>query len=192
MASRLDLLLSERQAFLQTLVGLTDEQFETGPTLCREWAPRDVLGHMIGVDFDLGQLARSGPVVGRFNRRVVDRSRRYDRAELMRRGQRWASAPPLGVRLSAWFLIGDVSVHHQDVVRGLGIARDVPARIAAAILREGVVLGPHRLARHRLEPTDGHRPLGLPGLPTVRGRTEALGMWLAGRSSVASELEFAA
>jgi hypothetical protein len=109
----------------------------------------------------------------------------------MSRAERWATAPPLGVRLSAWFLIGDVSVHHQDVVRGQHIDREVPGRIAAAILREGMVLGPHRLALHRLVPTDGHRAIGLPGRPVVRGSTEALGMWLAGRLAVAAELDFA-
>jgi len=191
MTAMLDLLLAERSAFLDTLRGLSDEAFEAGPTLCAEWAPRDVLGHMVGVDFDLGQLAKSGPLIGRFNRRLVDRSRGYDRDELMHRGERWATAPPLGARLSAGFLIGDVSVHHQDVVRGLGIAREVPPRIAAAILREGMVLGPHRWTRHRLLPTDGHRPVGIPGRPAVRGTTEALGMWLAGRAAVAAELEFA-
>lgn len=187
----LDLLVAERTAFLDTLRGLTDEQFDSGPTLCSEWAPRDVLGHVIGVDFDLAQLARTGPVISRFNRRVVERSRIYDREELMLRGERWATSPPLGVRLSAWFLIGDASVHHQDVVRGLGLHRTVPPRIAAAILREGMVLGPHRWTTHRLVPTDGHRPVGIPGRPRIRGTTEALGMWLAGRSSVAAELEFA-
>jgi uncharacterized protein (TIGR03083 family) len=191
MTAMLDLLLAERSAFLDTVRGLSDEQFGSGPTLCSEWAPRDVLGHMIGVDFDLGQLVRSGPVTSRFNRRVVERSRAFDREELMLRGKRWATEPPLGVRLSAWFLIGDVSVHHQDVIRGLAISRDVPPRVAGAILREGLVLGPHRWTRHRLLPTDGHRPVGIRGRRQVRGTAEALGMWLAGRAGVADELDFA-
>ena len=85
-----------------------------------------------------------------------------------------------------------MSVHHQDVLRGLGRTRRVPVHVAAAIFREGVLLSTgtsRNLLRHRVEPTTpgGYR-LGRGRL--VRGTTEALGLWLAGREGIAAELTF--
>ena len=85
-------------------------------------------------------------------------------------------------------LLGDLAVHHQDVIRGLGRHRKVPDASAAAILREGVLLGSKRLLTHRVVPTDGGRALGRGR--TVRGMREALGLWLAGRSGLDRELTF--
>jgi len=86
-----------------------------------------------------------------------------------------------------------VGVHHQDVLRGLGRTREVPVHVAAAIFREGVVLstGTSRsLLTHRVEPTTpGGHPLGRG--QRVRGSTEALGLWLAGRRGLEAELDFA-
>ena len=94
---------------------------------------------------------------------------------------------------AARFLIGDVSVHHQDVLRGLGRIRTIPPEVAAAIFREGVLLSTgtkRNLLRYRVEPTTvGGRSLGRGRV--VRGATEALGLWLAGRRGLEDELEFA-
>jgi hypothetical protein len=92
----------------------------------------------------------------------------------------------------ARFLIGDVSVHHQDVLRGLGRTREIPPEVAAAIFREGVILSTgtkRNLLRYRVEPTTrGGRPLGRGR--RVRGSSEAIGLWLAGRKGLEAELEF--
>jgi Mycothiol maleylpyruvate isomerase N-terminal domain len=45
-----DELRAERHRLIDTLDGLSDEEFTTGRTLCAEWAPRDVLGHVIFLD----------------------------------------------------------------------------------------------------------------------------------------------
>jgi hypothetical protein len=91
-------------------------------------------------------------------------------------------------------MLGDVCVHHQDVLRGLGRTRQLTPGIAAAIFREGVVLSTgtkSNLLKHRVEPTTpGGRALGRGRV--VRGSTEALGLWLAGRKGLDDELEFAA
>ena len=42
------------------------------------------------------------------------------------------------------------------------------------------MLGPHRLLRYRVVPDDGGRPMGRGAV--VRGSSEALGLWLAGRT----------
>lgn len=38
----------ERTRFLETVSELTDDEFDHAPTLCADWAPRDVLAHLIG------------------------------------------------------------------------------------------------------------------------------------------------
>jgi uncharacterized protein (TIGR03083 family) len=186
-----DEVLAERARVLDTLRGLTDDEFDGGPTLCTMWAPRDVLGHLIGID-SLGSYARRLGI-GRANAAQVAKARELSREQLMERAEAWAARPSATGRLGAWFFIGDLSIHHQDILRGLDRQRDVPPAVAAAILREGAfVLSPalnRRIFRYRVVPTDGGRPLGRGR--EVRGTREALGMWLAGRDTVSDELEFA-
>lgn len=185
-------LRTERLAFLATITSLSEEEFESGPTLCRSWAPRDVLAHLIGTS-DLLLYARHGLRVNDANAEAVDSMRRLSRAELTARGANWAEHPTVAHRLTARFYLGDVCVHHQDVLRGLGRAHDVPDFVAAAIFREGVILstGTRRnLMRYRVEPTTpGVRPLGR-GI-RVRGSAEAIGLWLGGRKGIEDELDFA-
>jgi hypothetical protein len=163
-------LLDERAAVLVTLASLTDDEFEAGPTLCSDWAPRDVLAHLMGIDGSLGEYVRAKGNIARANAEIVERARSRPRDELMASAERWATKPPLGTRSSALFLLGDTAIHHQD------------------ILREGLVLGPHRLLRYRVVPDDGGRPMGRGAV--VRGSSEALGLWLAGRTAVETDLVF--
>jgi uncharacterized protein (TIGR03083 family) len=187
-----DELRAERTRLIGTLERLSDEEFDSGATLCAQWAPRDVLGHVLGVD----SLARSylpyGPRINAANAAQVERAGRMPRDQLMERARHWAARPSLTSRLGALVLLGDLAIHHQDILRGLGRDREIPDPIARAIFREGLQLSlwlNRRVLRHRLVPTDGGRTVGRG--PGVRGTREALGMWLAGRDSVAAELEFA-
>ncbi|MCW2496152.1 maleylpyruvate isomerase family mycothiol-dependent enzyme [Jatrophihabitans sp.] len=184
-------LIAERQRFMETVGSLTPEEFETGTTLCSAWSPRDVLAHLIGTDAPVTYLQFAGRV-NPANARVVAAARSLPRAELLARGERWAASPSASSRALARFLIGDVSVHHQDVVRGLGRTRELPPEVAGAIFREGVILstGTKRsLLRYRVEPTTlGGHSLGRGR--RVRGTTEAIGLWLAGRKGLETELDF--
>lgn len=182
-------LRSERTAFLGTVEGLSGEEFETGPTLCAGWAPRDVLAHLLGIEDEPGEYARALGRLSVAHDRIVRKARGRSRAELIARAHRWAGRPALSNRVAAYGLLGDVAVHHQDVLRGLGRRRELPDAVAAAVLREGAVLGVRRLRTHKVVPTDGGRAFGFGR--EVRGPREALGMWLAGRDSVADELVFA-
>jgi uncharacterized protein (TIGR03083 family) len=186
-----DELVAERQRFMDTIESLSDEEFEHGRTLCAAWAPRDVLAHLIGTT-QLTRYVRSGLRVNAVNNEIVVEGRRLGRAELTRRGHEWSSSPSATDRASARLLIGDVSVHHQDVLRGLERTREIPAVAAGAIFREGVLLSigtKRNLLQNRVEPTTvGGRTLGRGR--TVRGATEVLGLWLAGRKGLDAELEF--
>ncbi|MBX6769756.1 MAG: maleylpyruvate isomerase family mycothiol-dependent enzyme [Actinomadura rubrobrunea] len=186
-----DELRAERHRLIETLAELSDEEFESGRTLCAGWAPRDVLAHVIGVDYPLAFYLPYGLRINAANQAQVDRVRRLSRDRLMEWAAHWADHPSTTTRVAAVFLLGDLGVHHQDILRGLGRERVVPDAVASAILREGVELSlalNRRVLRYRLVPTDGHRPIGRG--PQVRGTREALGMWLAGRDAVAGELEF--
>lgn len=177
---------AERGEFVATIESLDDEQFDKGETLCAQWTPRDVLAHLLGLDTAMVDYARAGGI-GRGNARIVDSYKAKSRDELTAIAHRWADAPALHTRIAAAFLLGDLCIHHQDVLRPMGRTRALDSRRSAAILREGVVLGGAKLFSHRVVPTDGGRPLGRGR--EVRGTREALGLWLAGRQGVEAELE---
>lgn len=184
-------LRTERAAFVETVAALPVDEFESGRTLCSEWAPRDVLAHLLGIDSSVGTYLRSAGRVNAANARIVEKARQRSREDLLAEAERWAAAPAAHVRVAAFFLLGDLGVHHSDVLRGQGHRHlEVPPAVGAAVLREGYVLGVVRAAGYRVVP-DGGRAIGLPGRPVVHGTAEALGMWLAGRDEVADELQFA-
>lgn len=181
-------LIAERVAVVATLESLTDDEFEHGDTLCTDWAPRDVLAHLIGVDTALVEYVKAKGNIGAANAAIVAKTRGQSRDRLLHRARHWAERPAPLTRPGAFFYLGDTAVHHQDILRGLGRSRTVPEACRDAILREGVVLGGRKLLSHRVEPTDGGRPLGR-GL-RVRGTREVLGLWLTGRAGLEDELQF--
>lgn len=174
-------LRTERLAFLATLSSLDEEVFESGPTLCAGWAPRDVLAHVVGIDDHLGHYVRAGGNVRRANARIVAAHRTLSRTDLLRRAREWAERPRWTARLVAGFLLGDLAVHHQDVLFPLGRSREIPEVVRRALLREGTILGIHRLRRHRVVSTDLDVARGRG--PVLTGSTEAIAMWLAGRDA---------
>lgn len=180
--------IEERKALLATIESLTDEEFDSAPTLCEGWAPRDVLAHLLGIDNGLITYASSFGRISRANEEIVARARFRSRAELMQEARSWAESPALTTRPLAWFYLGDLSIHHQDILRGLGRERPIPLPVRDAMLREGVVLGGAKLLRYRVVPTDGGRPLGRGRV--VRGSSEALALWLTGREGLEAELTF--
>jgi uncharacterized protein (TIGR03083 family) len=183
-------LRAERAAFLTTVRELPADQFESGRTLCAGWAPRDVLAHLIGIDDAVGTYLKAVGRIGVANARIVAAARSKTREELLERAEQWAAEPAPHVRAAALALLGDLGVHHSDVLRGQGRRHlEMPPAVSAAILREGFLLGAARALRYRVKP-DGGRTIGLPGRPLVRGTAEALGLWLSGRDSVADELQF--
>lgn len=178
----------ERARFMATIESLSDEEFDHAPTLCEGWAPRDVLAHVIGVDQALA-YARNLGRIHTTNAEMVRAARRLPRDRIVTRAWLWAERPSLTSRLAATFILGDLAVHHQDVLRPLGRTRQVPPPVATAILREGMVWGGRKLRHYRVVPTDGGRPRGRGR--EVRGSAEALGMWLAGRHGIEPDLDFA-
>ena len=126
-------LLAERAAFLTTVSELSDREFESGPTLCAGWAPRDVLAHLIGIDDSAATYLKAAGRVNAANARIVAAARSRTRDELLTRAQAWAAKPAPHVRLAAFALLGDLGVHHSDVLRGLGRRHlEMPSAVAIA------------------------------------------------------------
>lgn len=181
MTARLDTIRTARHGFVDTVEGLTEAEFDHGTTLCSAWAPRDVLAHLIGTA-EIGRYLRAPWRLHAINAELVAAGRRRNRIELIAAGRRWAEVPDQAL---AGLLLGDVAMHHQDVLRGLGRARDIPPAEEAAILAEGASLTVQKLQptllHYRVEPTNGiGRPRGRGTV--VRGTAEALGLWLGGRT----------
>jgi uncharacterized protein (TIGR03083 family) len=180
--------LDERKALLATLDSLTDAEFDSASTLCEGWAPRDVLAHLLGIDSSLRTYATSLGRINRANDQIVTAARSRSRQDLMAEARRWADSAALTTRPLSWFYLGDLAVHHQDILRGLGRQRPIPLVIRDALLREGATLGAMKLARYRVVPTDGGRPMGRGRV--VRGSSEVLALWLTGRKGLEGELTF--
>ena len=183
-------LREERAALVDTLRSLTPDEFESAPTLCEGWAPRDVLAHVMGVDSALYEYVRAGGWVNTANQVIVRKARSKPGEQLLAEAEAWVERPAPWTKGMALWLLGDNAIHHEDVLRPLGRSRDYPEASRRAMLREGAGLGAKRLLRHRIEPTDGGRALGRGTV--VRGERPALAMWLAGREGYETELEFAA
>ena len=181
---------AERKAFLATMESLTPEEFENGTTLCAEWAPRDVLAHLLGIDEAVGEYVKAAGNINKGNARVVARFKGLTREEMLAHARRWAEKPAFLPLAASWALLQDLAIHHQDVLRGLGRSREVPAASAKAMLREGLLFGGAKLRKYRIEPSDHGRAMGRGQV--VRGTAEQLAMWLAGRDAVATELVFGA
>lgn len=181
---------AERAAFVATVEDLDPAVFDAGPTLCDGWAPRDVLGHLIGID-ERGLDYLRGRGIAGGNARQVAAFRAQGRDALLARARRWAEEPTPASRVAAAFLLGDLSVHHQDVLRPNGLSYTVPDVVARAVLREGCVLSGTRLLSHTVLPDDGVGSRKGFGRRKVRGPTVALGLWLCNRDGVEPDLTFA-
>ncbi len=184
-------LTAERRRFVDSVESLPVDEFESGRTLCADWTPRDVLAHVLGVDRP-SSYARFAGRINAANAAIVAQARSRTREDLLRAARSWAAHPSVSSRAAAHFLVGDVAMHHQDVLRGLGRTREIPVDAAAAMFREGIVLSTgtkRNLLRYKVIPTTaGGFRVGR-GRP-VQGTTEALALWLAGRKGLDGELRF--
>src|SRR5699024_9586578 len=99
------------------------------------------------------------------NAEAVAAGRQQSREALIAAGRQWAEIPKRTDRALAKFLLGDVAMHHQDVLRGLGRTRQLCPVEEAAVVCECVSLTFQKmqptLFKYRGEPTNGiGRPRG--------------------------------
>lgn len=190
-----ELVRREREALVEDLAGLTDEQWEL-PSLCGGWTVHDVAAHLV----DNARTTRLGIVVAMVRARFdfdrqnddgVAREKGATPAETLDRlravvGRRTTPPAPLDSRL-----VEEV-VHGDDVRRPLGVHRDYPTeaveRALAHQLRTSVGLGggKQRAAGLRLVATDADWSHGEG--PEVRGPLVSLLMVVSGRAEPLDDL----
>ena len=190
-----NLVRQEREALVDDLAGLGDEQWEAA-SLCPGWTVHDVAAHLV----DNARTTRLGIVVAmvrarfdfdRQNDRGVERHKGATPAETVQRlrqvaGRRTTPPAPLDSRL-----VEEV-VHGEDIRRPLGLSRAYPheavERALAHQLKTPVGLGggKQRVAGLRLAATDADRSSGA-GVAVSRPLASLL-MVVSGREAALAAL----
>jgi uncharacterized protein (TIGR03083 family) len=188
----LEMATAERTDLADLLETLTPGQWEE-PSLCQGWRVRDVVAHVMSFDEVslLGMFRRA--IRGRIlhiNQVYVDELASLTTEQLLHRLRARLRPQGLATLLGGRLALLDVTIHHQDIRRPLGIPRQIPAERLRWVLGACLwspELPAWRLARGlRLTPTDLDWTHG--SGPEVTGPAEAVLMAITGRRSAIGEL----
>ncbi len=183
---------AERTDLADLLETLTPGQWEA-PSLCEDWRVRDVVAHVMSFDGVtlLGMFRRA--IRARFvhiNQVGVNELASLTTEQLLHRLRTQLRPQGLATTLGGRLALLDVTIHHQDIRRPLGMPRQIPADRLRSVLGASVVspeLPAWRLARGvRLAPTDLDWTHG--SGPELTGPAEAMLMAITGRRSAIGEL----
>ena len=183
---------AERTDLAGLLETLTPGQWQA-LSLCEGWRVRDVVAHVMSFDGVglLGMLRRviRGRVV-HVNQVAVDELASLTTEQLLHRLRAQLRPQGLATTLGGRLALLDVTIHHQDIRRPLGLPRQIPAERLRWVLG-GCVWSPElpawRLARGvRLAPNDLDWTHG--SGPELTGPAEAMLMAITGRRSAIGEL----
>ncbi len=188
-----------RRSLVETLSGLREADWDA-PSLCAEWAVRDVVGHLVHQyriyrrPVPPPRFAISGFRVNRFlssEARRIARAMRPDELLEALEGAAFERTTFWKLYPSKQFALSEFVVHAQDIRRPLGLAGE-PTRTQIAIVAD-VFARPKRgnpfitkLPPTRYEATDAEWSYG--SGPSVRGPLEAIVMVLAGRRQALDDL----
>ncbi len=188
----LDMATAERTDLADFLATLTLEQWEA-PSLCERWRVRDVVAHVMSFDGVtlLGMLHRA--IRARFvhvNQVAVDELASLSTEQLLERLRAHLRPQGLATTFGGRLALLDVTIHHQDIRRPLGMPRQIPAERLRCVLDDSVrspeLPGWHLARGVRLTPTDLDWSHG--SGPEITGPAEAVLMAVAGRRSAVGEL----
>jgi len=183
---------AERTELADFLATLTPGQWEA-PSLCAGWRVRDIVAHVMSFDDVslLGMFRRA--IRGRFvhiNQVGVDELASLSTEQLLARLRARLRPQGLATTFGGRLALLDVTIHHQDIRRPLGMPRHIPAERLRLVLADCVrspELPGWRLARGvRLVPDDLDWSHG--SGPEVTGPAEAMLMAIAGRRSAIGQL----
>ena len=192
MGERLEMATAERTDLADFLATLTLEQWEA-PSLCERWRVRDVVAHVMSFDGVslLGMLRRAirGRIV-HINQVGVDELASLSTEQLLDRLRAHLRPQGLATTFGGRLALLDVTIHHQDIRRPLGMPRQIPAERLRCVLGDSVrspeLPGWHLSRGVRLTPTDLDWSHG--SGPEITGPAEAVLMAVAGRQSAVGEL----
>jgi uncharacterized protein (TIGR03083 family) len=180
----------ERAALADTLRTLTPEQWET-PSLCEGWTVKDVATHVIsapqlGVGATLGLFARNlgsgyNTMIFRETKRIAER---MSTDEILADYKRYADSRKHVFTTTSVEPLIDALVHHQDILRPLGLHHDMDPEAAAVaadrVRKLALLMGTRRIVKSvRMVATDTDWARGKG--PEVEGPMQELLMLCAGR-----------
>ncbi|RYP85545.1 maleylpyruvate isomerase family mycothiol-dependent enzyme [Nocardioides guangzhouensis] len=182
---------TERAVLAATLTGLSDEQWEHD-TLCPGWTVKDVAAHVISTP-QTGWRQMPGMLLRNLGRgyntmifREVRRlGERETRESILADFERFATSTHHVPTTTSVEPLIDALLHHQDIVRPLGLRRDMPPEAAAVAADRARLLwslmGNRRVVRGtRMSATDIDWVRG--SGPTIEGPVQELLMLCSGRS----------
>lgn len=183
---------AERTELADLLATLTPEQW-VAQSLCERWRVRDVVAHVMSFD-GVGLLGMARRVIrGRVfeaNQVWVDELASLSTEQLLDRLRTRLRPQGLATMFGGRLALLDVTIHHQDIRRPLGLPRRIPAERLRCVLGYSLrtpELPAWRLARGlRLTPTDLDWSHGRG--PELTGPAEAVLMAITGRRSAIGEL----
>lgn len=189
----LEMATAERTDLADFLATLEPAQWESA-SLCEGWRVRDVVAHVMSFDgISLAGMLRRA-IRARFhdiNQVGVDELRSLTADELLDRLRARLRPQWLATMFDGRLALLDVTIHHQDIRRPLGMPRRIPADRLHRVLGDAV-LSPELPAWHLargvlLAPTDLDWRHG--SGPELTGPAEAILMAVTGRSSALGELD---
>lgn len=120
---------AKRTDLAALLVTLTPEQWQT-QSLCEQWRVRDVVAHVMSFDGAslLGMVRRAvrGRIV-HINQVGVDDLASLSTGQLLDRLEAHLRPQGLAASFGGRLALLDVTIHHQDIRRPLGLPRQIPA-----------------------------------------------------------------
>ena len=189
----LQMATAERTDLADLLATLRPEQWEA-PSLCEGWRVRDVVAHVMSFDVSpLGMFLRA--IRGRIvhtNQVGVDELAPLSTDELLDKLRAHLRPQRLAAIFGGRLALLDVTIHHQDIRRPLGLPREIPAERLRLVLDSSVrsldlELPTWRIARgvHLItSDLDWSHGSG----PEVSGPAEAMLMAITGRPCAVGEL----
>lgn len=183
---------AERTELADLLATLTPEQW-VAQSLCERWRVRDVVAHVMSFDgvglLDMAHRVIRGRIVNA-NQVWVDELASLSTEQLLDRLRARLRPQGLAATFGGRLALLDVTIHHQDIRRPLGLPRRIPAERLRCVLGDSLrtpELPAWHLARGlRLTPTDLDWSHGRG--PELTGPAEALLMAITGRRSAIGEL----
>lgn len=182
---------AERTDLADLLATLRPEQWEA-PSLCEGWRVRDVVAHVMSFDVSLLRMLRR-VIRGRMshiNQVAVDELALLSTDDLLDKLRAQLRPEGLAAIFGGRLALLDVTIHHQDIRRPLGLPREIPAERLRLVLDYSVrspELPAWRIARgvHLItSDLDWSHGSG----PEVSGPAEAMLMAITGRSCAVGEL----
>ena len=187
----LEMATAERTDLADLLATLLPEQWER-PSLCEGWRVRDVVAHVMSFDVSPLRMLRRA-IRGRIihtNQAGVDELALLSTDQLLDRLRTHLRPQGLATAFRGRLALLDVTIHHQDIRRPLGLPREIPAERLLPVLDSSVrslELPAWRIARGvHLTTSDLDWSHG--SGPEVSGPAEAMLMAITGRACAVGEL----